>query len=121
MQKLLKMQDNFNLLFDLQQALQKMHGHHFDKMTIEEKENYTKDHVLYLLEETHELLREINFKTYKKTRKPIKIENIREELSDILHFYVNLCLVWGVSADQIVESFKQKNAVNVQRVKNPQY
>jgi dimeric dUTPase (all-alpha-NTP-PPase superfamily) len=121
MQKLLKMQDNLNLLFELQQSLQKKHGHHFDKMTIEEKENYTKDHVLYLLEETHELLREINFKTYKKTRKPIIMDNIKDELVDILHFYVNLCLVWGVSADQIVEVFKQKNAKNVQRLQNPQY
>ncbi|MDO8640091.1 MAG: dUTP diphosphatase [Nitrosarchaeum sp.] len=112
---------NLQELFTLQAKLQKMHGHHFDKMTIEEKENYTKDSILYLLEEAHELLREINFKTYKKVRKPVIQANIEEELCDICHFYVNLCLCWNVSADALIKAFKQKNKKNVKRLLDASY
>jgi dimeric dUTPase (all-alpha-NTP-PPase superfamily) len=113
--------DKLEKIFEIQSQLQKMHGHNFETMTVEEKEAFTKDTVLYILEETHELLREINFKTYKKARKPVVIEKIQGEIVDILHFVINTCLVWGVSADQIFEGYKEKNATNIQRLQNPKY
>ena len=98
-----------------------MHGHNFAEMTIEEKENYTKNTILYMLEETHELLREINFKTYKKVRKPIVIENIKEELCDILSFFLNLAIAWDVTPEALAEAYFTKNQKNVERVCNKNY
>ena len=108
-------------LFDLQAKLQVLHGYNFKTMQIEEKEKLTKDMVLYLLEEVHELLRETNFKTHKKVRKPVDPENIKEELADIAAFYFNLALIWDVTAEQLIEAFKKKNDKNVARVKSQDY
>jgi dimeric dUTPase (all-alpha-NTP-PPase superfamily) len=107
---------NLQTLFDLQKKLQLLHGHDFDKMTIDEKETYTRDAILYLSEETHELLREINFKTYKKTKKPVNIQNVREEVADIQHFIINIAICWGMNADDLIAAFLAKNEKNVQRV-----
>jgi NTP pyrophosphatase (non-canonical NTP hydrolase) len=107
--------------FELQAEVQKMHGHDFKNMSIEDRENYTKDTILYLLEETHELLREINFKTYKKVRKPVNSDNIREELADICAFFINLCLVWNVTPQQFAQSLEAKIAKNIERLQSKDY
>jgi len=115
------MDTNLQILFDLQKRLQLLHGHDFGKMTIDEREQYTRDTILYLSEETHELLREINFKTYKKVKKPVVVENVKEEIVDICHFVVNLALVWNISAEELVEAFIKKNKKNVQRAQDQSY
>lgn len=112
---------NLQKIFELQKTLQSLHGHDFEKMDIQAKEQYTKDMVLYLLEETHELLRETNFKTYKKVRKPIIREKIEMELIDMLCFYVNLCLVWDVSVEDLLRVYSQKNKINIERITNVEY
>jgi len=110
--------ESLTLFFNLQQQTQKLLNHNFELMSLEDKEKYTKDMILYLLEEVHELLREINFKSYRKAKKPIVIENIKGELVDILHFYVNLCLVWDISPQDITSKFIEKNTKNLNRIKN---
>lgn len=112
---------NLQKIFELQKNLQALHGHVFEEMDIQAKEQYTKDMVLYLLEETHELLRETNFKTYKKVRKPIDREKIKMELVDILCFYVNLCLVWDVDVSDLMRVYLKKNQINIERVTNVEY
>lgn len=108
-------------LFDRQIKIQKILGFEFDKMILEEKEQYTKDHCLYLLEEVHELLREINFKKHKKVRHPVSRDNIKDELSDILHFFVNLSLCWEVYPAELSTACLAKNDKNLQRISNPEY
>lgn len=112
---------DLQILLNFQAKLQVMHGHDFPSMTIEEKEQYTRDMILYLLEETHELLRETNFKTYKKTRKPVIKEKIEEELVDIFCFYLNLCLCWNVDSKSLLKAYFKKNKINVDRVNNTDY
>lgn len=113
--------DSVRELFELQVKLQAIYGFDFTKMTTEERETYTKDTILYLLEEAHELLRETNFKKHKKIKKPVDPENIKEELADLFHFFVNLNLVWQITPEQLVESFKKKNAKNVERATSKDY
>lgn len=112
---------NLYKIFELQKKLQSLHGHNFETMDIQAKEQYTKDMVLYLLEETHELLRETNFKTYKKVRKPIVKEKIEEELIDMLCFYTNLCIVWDVNVDDLMRVYEKKNQINIERVTSTEY
>lgn len=109
--------DMFHDLFDRQKSLSLTFGDDFAKMSLEQKEEYTKDKVLALLDETHEVLREINWKSWKKTKKEIDQAKLLEELSDALHFYINLCLVWGFSAEDVYEAYIKKDKENYKRIK----
>jgi len=109
--------DMFHDLFDRQKSLSLTFGDDFSKMSLEQKEEYTKDKVLALLDETHEVLREINWKSWKKTKKEIDQAKLLEELSDALHFYINLCLVWGFSAENVYEAYIKKDKENYKRIK----
>jgi len=113
--------DRLNQIFEMQAKLQKLHNHNFNDMSLKDKEQYSKDMILYLLDEVHELLREINFKSYKKVKKDINIDNIHEELADIGAFFNNLCLCWGVSPDSYFKAYKNKNQKNIARVSDKNY
>lgn len=113
--------DNLKLFFELQLKIQNSLGYSFSTMTTDKKEEYTKDMVLYLLEETHELLRETNFKSHKKVKKVINVVNIKDELADILHFFINLCIVWDVTPEELTTAFLEKNAKNVKRIESESY
>ena len=114
-------EDILTQIYESQKRLQLKYGHDFDKMTEVEKEQYTRDSILYLLEETHELLRETNFKTYKKVRKPINIEKIFEELVDIGCFYENLCACWGLDPQKRLQEYQKKNQINLSRFNDKTY
>ena len=109
--------DMLHDLFERQKKLSLTLGDDFSKMTLEEKESYTKDKVLALLDETHEVLREINWKSWKKTKKDIDQEHLLEELADTFHFYINLCLVWGFDAKDIYTAYIKKDDENYDRIK----
>lgn len=111
----------FNDIYEMQKAFQLRLGHNFATMTTEEKEHFTRDMILYLLEEAHELLRETNFKTYKKVRKPISIENIHEECSDIGHFFLNILICWDITPEIFIQAFEEKHNKNIERFENPAY
>ncbi len=70
--------------------------------------------VLAILSELAELLDEVNFKWWKNP-KPIDRERVKEELIDILHFFVSLCLKTGLSAEDVYRAYLAKNAENFRR------
>lgn len=103
-------------LFSRQKELSKAFGDDFETMDLEQKEQYTKDKVLALLDEIHEVLREVNWKSWKKQKKEINRENLISELSDAFHFYINLCLVWGFTAEDIHKAYIKKDEENYERI-----
>lgn len=42
-------------------------------------------------------------------------DNVKIELVDILHFWVSMCTVAGVSADEVIELYFKKNKLNHKR------
>lgn len=71
-------------------------------------------HILAMLSEMAELLDEVNFKWWKNP-KPIDEPALKEELVDILHFFLSLCLTAGMDADEIYRIYKRKNEENFAR------
>ena len=69
---------------------------------------------LALLDETAELLNEVNYKWWKNP-KPVNIGNVQEELIDMLHFWVSMCLDAGLTPDKIHEVYLRKNKENLNR------
>lgn len=79
--------------------------------TPEEREAKFKENVLYLIKEATEVLDEINYKKHVLSRKKIDIEKVKEELVDIFKFWLNLCLLFDITAEDIFEKFLDKTII----------
>ncbi len=64
--------------------------------------------------ELAELLDEVNFKWWKNPR-PVDKDRVAEELADVLHFFVSMCLKVGLSADDLHGAYVRKNRENFLR------
>ena len=105
--------DKLEHIFALQQGFQ-------DKLKQERgladipMEQWLQKQTLAMISELAELLEEVNFKWWKNPH-PLDRANIHEELSDILHFFVSMCIEAGMSADDLYAMYVGKNRENVRR------
>ncbi|MGI6037055.1 MAG: dUTPase [Limnochordia bacterium] len=83
-------------------------GIDFDMATWVQKET------LAIISELAELIDEVNFKWWKNPREMDR-ERITEELVDVLHFFVSMCLKVGLSADDLYQAYLVKNEENFRR------
>ena len=74
-------------------------------------EEWIQKQTLALLSELSELLEEVNFKWWKNPHE-LNQAAIHEELSDILHFFVSMCLEAGMSAQDLYDVYLGKNQEN---------
>ena len=101
--------DKLEHIFELQKGFQ-------DKIKRERNLDFTPDQwiqkqTLAMISELAELLEEVNFKWWKNPHE-LNNGNIREELSDILHFFVSMCLEAGMTADDLYNVYVGKNKEN---------
>jgi len=61
-------------------------------------------------DESRELREELLWKWWSKDH--LDLQNIRVEIIDQLHFWMSLALTAGLSADEVFDTYMQKNAVN---------
>lgn len=78
------------------------------------KEQWIQKRMLALLSELTEVLDEVNFKWWKNP-KPVNDADLKEELVDVLHFYIGMCLDAGMTADELYEIYLKKNKENYDR------
>ncbi|MHB1125547.1 MAG: dUTPase [Bacillota bacterium] len=104
--------DKLEHIFELQDR--------FDKELAEQRNldydmsTWVQKEVLAIVSELGELLGEVNFKWWKNP-KPLDRGAIAEELIDILHFFVSICLKMGLSAEEVYETYLNKNKENFRR------
>lgn len=67
-----------------------------------------------MLSELAELIAEVNFKWWKNP-KPVNSDNVREELVDILHFFVGMCNRAGMGSEELFARYIKKNEENFKR------
>lgn len=72
-------------------------------------------HSLALISELAELLDEVNFKWWKNP-KPVNYPALKEELVDILHFFLSMCLAAGMDAKEMYNIYLTKNQENIARL-----
>jgi len=105
--------DKLEEIFRLQQSFQ-------DKLKQERglteipMEQWLQKQTLAMLSELAELLEEVNFKWWKNPHE-LSEANIHEELSDILHFFVSMCIEAGMSAEDLYQTYVGKNEENFRR------
>jgi len=77
-------------------------------------EEWLKMQTLAVISELSELLTEVNFKWWKNP-KEIDMSAVKEELIDILHFFVGMCLRTGMTSEELYEIYLKKNEENFKR------
>lgn len=83
--------------------------------------DYIRDTILCVEDELHELLHEVNWKPWKAAGGIRNISNYREELSDVLHFVLDLYLVAGLTGEDLVNDYFIKHSKNMRRVTDEEY
>lgn len=105
--------DKLETIFEMQKELndQIIQKHGLQSITSEE---WIQKHLLALIAELGELLEEINYRWW-KNKKPVNPDAVHEELTDILHFYISMCLSAGMDATALFDCYIQKNLENHKR------
>lgn len=114
--------DKLEQIMQKQLELQKRLGTDFSNMTPEERADFMRNHRGYLADELAEALYEMPlyklWKDYSKMSneaEAIQWQKVRMELVDCLHFFVNLLLCAGMTADEVYEMYMAKNKENHRR------
>ena len=69
---------------------------------------------LAMMSELAELIDEVNFKWWKNP-KECDVRRVKEELVDILHFFVSMCIKAGMDAEELFAMYLEKNKENFDR------
>ncbi len=77
-------------------------------------EQWIQKETLAMISELAELIDEVNFKWW-KNEKPVDVDKVKDELVDILHFFVSMCLKTGMNAQELFERYLNKNKENFDR------
>ncbi len=105
--------DRLEHIFELQNK--------FDQVLIEKRnlghiglEEWIQKEVLAMVSELGELLDEVNFKWWKNP-KELDQDAIKEELVDILHFFISMCIKAGMTPEDLYQGYLNKNSENFDR------
>lgn len=104
--------DKLDEIFDMQKQLDdyiaQKRGLNFSK------EEWVQKRSLALIVELGEALTEANYKWWKKADGD-RSQRLKEELADVLHFFVGMCIDAGLTADELYRIYTDKNSENVKR------
>jgi len=87
----------------------------------EMKQQYINQMILALHEEAVEIMRETAYKNPEympfgwKKGQEFKEEKFKEEIIDIIHFVMNLCIISGMNPEEIYNRYLNKNKENFKR------
>lgn|SRR3990167_2403288 len=99
--------DTLKIIFEKQIALQKVIG-------VTYNQQYINNMALALMCEIHEILKETQWKPWRK-QQTFNRENYLKEIVDAAHFLVNLCLAKDISSDEFFKAYLDKNEENIKR------
>lgn len=78
------------------------------------QEEWMQKKALAMIEELTEVLNEVNYKWWKNP-KPIQKNALMEELSDVLHFFIGMCIHAGMTSNDLYTYYMNKNKENQDR------
>ena len=83
------------------------------------KTHMTKEFVLCCQDELMEIMNWLPWKHWKKHKKVTKkdVVEIKFEIIDLLHFVLNLMLLWNMDAKEVFQIYCTKNKENIDRQK----
>ena len=104
--------DKLDQIFQLQEALDRriIEGYRLNYDT----ETWIQKESLALFVEMAEVLDEVNYKWWKNP-KAVQTDKLKEELADVFHFFVSICLKAGMDAEELFRIYAAKNEENILR------
>ncbi|NLG57547.1 MAG: dUTPase [Clostridiales bacterium] len=78
------------------------------------KQEWLQKHTLALMCETAEMLEETNYKWWKNPQ-PVDQDALKEELVDMFHFFLSLCINADMDPGELHARYLKKNQVNFGR------
>jgi dimeric dUTPase (all-alpha-NTP-PPase superfamily) len=113
-------------ILDSQKKFQKRMGQDLDNMTLQERAEYIKKMMLWTIDELSEALHELPYAkdwSSKYDKEDYSIEDqerlFKEEIIDALHFFSNIFVAFGMTEEEILRMYKEKNKINYQRQEDP--
>jgi dimeric dUTPase (all-alpha-NTP-PPase superfamily) len=105
--------DKLDEIFFLQSAFDReLHeNRHLEQFSFDD---WMQKETIAIVSELCEMLSETNFKWWKNP-KETNMDAIREELVDVLHFFVSMCIKAGLDADALHDLYISKNQENFNR------
>lgn len=100
-----RLEEIFKLQSQLDEKIVAKHNVNFTLDTWIEKE------ILAIISELGEVLDETNFKWWKNPRE-IDKNALKEEIIDVFHFLISLCLKVNISPQELYEAYINKNKEN---------
>ena len=104
--------DRLETIFTMQQALNQEIAERRDLHF--SKQEWIQKNILATLSELSEVLDEVHFKWW-KNEQPVDDLALKNELVDVLHFFVSMCLHSGMDADELFRLYCAKNQENFDR------
>lgn len=86
-----------------------------DPETYQEQSRQTKEFLIHMMSEMDELLRCTEWKPHRKINPSPNREQVKNELTDMLKYWISLCQVWGVTPEEAVADYWRKSMVVRQR------
>ena len=83
--------------------------------TFDEQSRQTKEFTLCVMSELDELLSSINWKTHRRKDMLPNLPQVKSELTDILKYWISLCIVWGITPEEAMQDYWRKSMVCRQR------
>lgn len=81
---------------------------------LKNNQQFINDMVLAAIVELTEVLNETAWKPWKQQQES-NLNKFSQELADVLHFFINLCIAGGISAEEMYNQFIEKNMINHKR------
>ncbi len=78
------------------------------------KAEWIQKEAMALLVELAEVMEEARYKWWKNF-KPIEPAKLQEELVDVLHFFISMCIDAGMDAESLYQGYLAKNRENFRR------
>lgn len=107
------MKDKLEIIFEMQKKFDEDLAKKRDLSGIT-RDQWIQKETLAMLSELSELIDEVNFKWWKNP-KPVDEDRVKEELVDILHFFVSMCIKMGMDAEELCGRYLKKNKENFDR------
>lgn len=87
----------------------------FDNLTLEKKQEYTKEYVLHLLSEANSLLETINWKMHHKKDVEVSRSDLVFETIDVWKYLLSIILIWDITPEEFLEAYYEKSQLVEQR------